>query len=228
MNLKNRVDSELEDDDEHPKNQYLGYFVRGISVNEYTIHINEPIQMPEYYTNTVNVLSGCSKHDTVKFLINSPGGFLIGLFSLLDAIAKTEATTVAVLTGQCHSAASILALHCDYIEVGPYATSLCHNVRYGSSGKSSDIVDHVMHMSSVSEKLVRETYSGYLTEQEILDLLKGKEFYMESEEIVTRLQKREEYLAAQEALPVEEVEEVSVEETMETISKRKTKRLKKE
>ncbi len=224
-----RKNLNIEDDSEEaPRNQYLGYFVRGMTLNEYTIHINEPIQMPEYYTNTVNVLAGCSKHDTVKFYINSPGGLLVGLVSLLDAIAKTEATTIAVLTGECHSAASILALHCDYIEVGPYATSLCHNVRYGSSGKSSDIVDHVMHMSSVSEKLVRETYSGYLTEQEILDLLKGKEFYMESEEIVTRLQKREEYLAAQEAVPVEEVEEVSVEETMETISKRKTKRLKKE
>ena len=223
--LKNKVESE-DDMEDAPKSLYLGYFVKGISITEYTFHINEPIQCPEYYTNVVNVLLGAGKHDTCKFIINSPGGLLVGLLSLLDAMAKTEATTVAVMSGECHSAASILALHCDYIEVGPYATSLCHNVRYGVSGKSADIADHVNHMIAVSEKLVRETYSGFLTEQEILDLLKGKEFYMEADEIVERLNARDAYEQAfDDQETPEESSEVDVKQVMEVIEKKKSKRL---
>lgn len=187
--LSRRVQEDEEDDFVNPPR--LGFFVNSFSVNQYTVPLDEAVVNPAYYRDIVNMLYGAGEHDTVVFTINSPGGRLDGLLSLLDAIASTNAKTIASLTGSAHSAASILALHCDMLDVGPYSTMLCHNVSYGYSGKGSDVLSHVQHVSKTSEKLFRDTYKDFLTEEEIAEVLAGKELYLDAEEIEERAANRE-------------------------------------
>jgi len=187
------------DDFVPPKN--LGYFVNTIPVSTYTVFLNEAIVSPVYYTDVVNMLYHASEHDTVIFNINSPGGQLNGLQSLLDAVMSTQASTIAMLVGECHSAASIFALHCDMVDVGPLATMLCHNVSYGYSGKGSDVLSHVQHVSKNSENLFRTTYKDFLSEQEINEVLAGKELYLDALEIAQRLEAREAAQVEKEEIP---------------------------
>ena len=116
-----------------------------------------------------------------------------GLLSLLDAIETTEAMTIADITGECSSAASILALNCDQCVVGKYAEMLAHEVSYGVGGKGSDNLSHVQHIKKISDKLIWDTYEGFLEDHEIESVLNGKELFLDSDEIIERLNKREEY-----------------------------------
>lgn len=171
----------------------LGYFFETVNSTQYTVPIDENFMEASYYRGIVNMLAQANEQDIVIFRINSPGGQFSGLLSLLDAIETTQAMTIADITGQAASAASILALNCDQCVVGKYAEMLAHEVSYGVGGKGSDNLSHVQHIKKISDKLIWETYEGFLDDDEIESVLNGKELFLDSDEIIERLNKREEY-----------------------------------
>lgn len=169
----------------------LGFFVKVNQQHLFMVSLDEPFLEPKHYRNVVAMMLEAKEEDTVMFLINSPGGLMDGLLTLLDAIKQTDATTVAVLVGQVSSAASMLALHCDEVEVSDNSTMLCHNISYGTGGKGADVLSHVKHVSKTSDKLLRSTYKDFLSTQEIDDMISGKEIYLDADEIQDRLDARE-------------------------------------
>lgn len=196
------IDDEEDDEDVVGAGSVLGYFVKQEVANQYTVTIDEPFVSPKYYRGIISMLMGCTENDSVIFLINSPGGALNGLLTLLEGINMTDATTIAVLVGECASAASMFALHCDQVHVSDNATMLCHNVRYGTGGKGADVLSHVQHVSQTSEKLLRKTYTHFLKEQEIDEMIGGREIYLNAEDIRERLQNKQDILdALDEELP---------------------------
>ena len=212
-----RTDHDDEDDGDFVGSKTtLGYFMKQKIATQYTVTIDEAFTEPSYYRGVVSMLMGASEEDTVIFLINSPGGRLSGLLTLLEGINMTDATTLAVLVGECSSAASMFALHCDQVFVSENATMLCHNVSYGTNGKGSDVLAHVNHVAKTSEKLLRSTYLNFLSEKEILELLNGQEIYLDSDEIKARLEQKQKATADQEQEPEPETEpetEVKVKRT---------------
>lgn len=195
-----------EDSDEFEGNkENLGFFVQTQVARQYTVTIDEPFIQPSYYRGIISMLMNATEADSVIFLLNSPGGMYSGLVALIEAVKMTDATTMAVLIGECASAASIFALHCDTVFVSDNATMLCHNISYGTGGKGSDILSHVQHVSKTSEKLLRGTYEHFLSPKEIDELLNGREIYLDSEEIKERLEQKQRIL--EEAEQVEEVPE---------------------
>ena len=190
-NPRRKDDDESEDGELVQEDQQLGYYVKSRSQYQYTVSIDSSFGSPSYYRGVVQMLMNAGEDDMVIFLVNSPGGLLSGLLTLLEGLRMTEATTVAVLVGQTSSAASMFALHCDQVSVGENATMLCHNISYGVNGKGADIVAHVEHTTKTAEKLIRKTYELFLTEQEIVDMMHGKEIYLDADEIVERLTAKE-------------------------------------
>lgn len=198
MNTKYQAEQDDDDGDFVGSKTTLGYFMKQKVATQYTVTIDEAFTEPSYYRGVVSMLMGASEEDTVIFLINSPGGRLSGLLTLLEGINMTDATTLAVLVGECSSAASMFALHCDQVFVSENATMLCHNVSYGTNGKGSDVLAHVNHVAKTSEKLLRSTYLNFLSEKEILELLNGQEIYLDSDEIKARLEQKQKATADQE------------------------------
>lgn len=199
MSTKQRTRSD--EDDEmffSPMRGPLGFTVNTRQMHNFSVHINEEIKSPDYYSKIFDMLIDAGEADMVTFFICSPGGRVDGLNVLLEGIRMTEAHTVAVLLGECHSAASILALNCNEIIVTDSAESLVHSCRFGSSGKAADIAAHTAHTLKTTEKLARETYGqGFLTELELKQMLEGKEFYFDSDQLRERLNRRLEYMQAE-------------------------------
>ena len=187
---------ERDEDDEDMFPNKLGYSYRQEVRSHVTVHLNQPFMQPEYYDNVVDALGRASPEDIFEFKINSPGGHYSGLVSLLDAVENTDAMVIADIVGEAHSAASIFALSCHQVRVGPYAEMLAHSARYGFAGKSSDNVSHVLHTAKVMSKVLFKAYEGFLSESEIQEVISGKELYLDSEQIMERLEKREEYFEA--------------------------------
>lgn len=206
-----------EDDDEDKGT--LGFFINTVQVTHVQVPIDEPVKAPHYYRDVVNMLQKASEHDTVEFLINTPGGDVQGFNSLLFGIQTTSANTLATIVGACHSAGSLLALSCDSVQVADNATMLCHAASFGAYGKSSDVVSQAVHIQKHTENIMRKCYHNFLTKEEQDSLLLGKDFWFESEEIKARLIRRQELDAAEELLQANE-SEVEVEEKPK--SKRKT------
>ena len=159
-----------------------------------TIPIDTRIREASYYRHVAQRITNTSENDLIKFEIHSPGGAYNGLTALLSAVLRTEATTVAYMNGECHSAASMLALSCDEVQVSPFASMLCHFVRYGTAGKSSDIKAFVDHTHDTGAEVFRGIYWGFLTEDEVGACIEGKELWLNAVEIQSRLLKREELL----------------------------------
>lgn len=172
----------------------LGFTVKTKQVHNFMVHINEDIKAPDHYAKIFDMLLDAGPEDIVSFFIASPGGRIDGLNVLLEGLRMTEAYTVAVLIGEAHSAASILALNCDEVVVTDSAESLVHSCRFGASGKAADIAAQTAHTIKITEKIARQTYSGFLTEDELSLMLAGKEYYFDAEEIKERLERRAKFL----------------------------------
>ena len=52
------------------------------------------------------------------------------------------------------------------------------------------MLDQLQHERVWSEKLLREIYSDFLTEQEIVSMLNNKDLWMDGDEVIKRLEKR--------------------------------------
>ena len=194
MNKKFKTTNFDDDDEDEMKSVgTLGYFTKEISYYEITVPIDEVIKDQSYYRQVVQRISELSENDVIKFEISSPGGNLDGLFSILSALEKTQATAVAILNGKVHSAASMLALNCDQIFVSENAYMMIHNVSFGSVGRMSDVTSHVDFVKKQTKKLVDSTYEGFLSPEEIEDVHKGIEIWLDADEIVVRLEARQKY-----------------------------------
>lgn len=190
MQVRRKRSVDEDEDFEEIADGSLGFTSTQKVYNKYTVHIDEPVKPASYYRNVTNMIANSKEGDFVEFEISSPGGYLNGLIALLSAMQKSNSTKVAWINGECHSAASMLALSCDIIYVAPYSTMLVHFIRYGSSGKSADVLSHVKHVQDTAEEMFRDIYKYFLTEEEMKLCLDGKEMYMDSLEIQKRLKKR--------------------------------------
>lgn len=176
---------------------YLPYYRKSVTYNQICIDIDEPFRDPSYYRNVTQAIEELGEDDQVKIRFNSPGGNAWGLITLLNAIKTTDADVVGIIEGECHSAASILALHCKQIIVMPYSTMMIHACSYGTVGKDSDIVSHVTHATEWNRKLIENTYSCFLTQAEIKEVLSGREFWFDADEMQKRFEARVKHLEKQ-------------------------------
>lgn len=71
------------------------------------------------------------------------------------------------------------------------ASFMIHESNYGSGGTASNVRRHTEHVDKKNDKFVRSTYKGFLSEEEIEDVLKGVEIYLDAEQIRERLSLRE-------------------------------------
>ena len=213
MNRKIITRNSEEEEESKIQELYLPFAERVVQYTQIVVPIDEGIQPPRYYRNVVERLKNLSEDDECRFSINSEGGRLDGLLSLLDAIQNTEATTVAEIIGEVHSAAGILALNCEVVQVSPYASMLVHNVQFGAAGSGSYVRDMVRHTLDFSDYLFRNTYSGFLTEKEIEEVFNGREMWLQSDEIKRRLNNKFEYLKSLQGASTNPESEVAPEST---------------
>lgn len=197
--VKNLPTLKADSDDEEVSNPsfnplFLDHAERSIQLTQMTVYIDEGFREPKYYRRVADRIAGLGSNDEVKFIINSPGGRLDGLVTLLDALQQTDANSVAIISGEAHSAASILALNCNQVYVSDYSTMLVHSVHFGAVGKGADVRDQVKHTLDFSERIFRQTYTGFLSEDEINQVLNGKEIWLVGEEIAERLENKIKYL----------------------------------
>jgi ATP-dependent protease ClpP protease subunit len=157
----------------------------------YEYYVSDEIGEASEYTDWFQEIRNTRNSDAIKIHINSPGGNLFTTIQFLQALAETEAHIIASVEGICMSAATMLFLAADEFQIAPHSMFMFHNYSGGSFGKGGEMYDNLVHERKWSEKLLTDVYSDFLTKAEIQALLNNKDLWMDSDEVIARLKKRD-------------------------------------
>lgn len=160
---------------------------------DYLVALPEEIGSPSQYSTLIALFSFAEEGDTITLEINNGGGYLNTALQICNAMADCKAHITAILNTEGHSAASLIFLSADSCGVGKYASMLCHEGGTGMMGKPSDVRRQMQHYDKMGERVIRDTYEGFLTVEEIDRILDGLELFLDDKEIISRLAIRDEY-----------------------------------
>lgn len=155
-------------------------------------YISGEITSPETYIEVFDIIRHAREHDTVKIYINSFGGDLFSAIQFMRVMADSEAYVVCSVEGACMSAATMIFLAADSVEITPHSSFMVHNYSSGAFGKGGEMYHQIQHERKWSERLLKEVYEDFLTDDEIQHVLENKDLWMDVDEVVLRMEEREE------------------------------------
>lgn len=150
-----------------------------------TAYLMSEVYEPETYNELCYTLEH-TKADCVKIVMNNGGGMLDSMLSIRTAIHKCNATVVAVIDGTVASAATMITLECDEIEVGDGISWLTHYYSGGSAGKGNELRAKNAFDEVEIPKMFKEIHKGFLTDEEIEKVIDGKDMWLNKEDILKR------------------------------------------
>lgn len=156
----------------------------------HTLKFNSYIDEPEHYSEFCDIILSAAESDVVEIYFNSGGGNGSSMVEIMNIMDQCKAPIHGFLVGSASSAASYLFLHCDVCYVGKHVDMLCHQVSYRTGGSHHEIKASVDHMDKLEWRLVKDTYKHFLSDDEINDLMNGKQIYLDEFEIAERLENR--------------------------------------
>jgi len=155
------------------------------------LYLKSVLEHPEEMVSFIEILSVFSENDQVEIHVNTPGGAVYSLDSLLHAMRKCEAHIHGICTGEVASAGTWVALNCDSIEVSPDVVFLFHSATYGVGGKQEDVRQRVEFETKHLRKFIETHYEHFFTSEEIDKIINEKhEWYMDADEFLERYERR--------------------------------------
>ncbi len=153
----------------------------------YEFYLVGDIESPEEYTEWFDTIRNIGPHDVVRFYINSTGGDLFTSIQFMSVIKQCQGTVMVEVEGACMSAATMIMLASENIDVSDNSMFMFHNYSGGVIGKGGEMYDNIMHERAWSEQLLRDVYANFLDEEEIKQILDNRDIWMDSAEVIRRL-----------------------------------------
>lgn len=160
------------------------------TAQHHDVFLDSSIEEPSQYRELLSLLFNASEDDTVHIFINSNGGHLDTAVAIVEGLKATGAHVVAILIGACHSAASIISMYCHEVVVLDSAYSMVHTASFGASGNTSNVKSHTEFTVMQVEKLLNDTYEGFLTKEELDKVKSGVELWFDAADITQRMKSR--------------------------------------
>ena len=160
---------------------------------EYDVSIRDAIDSNDYFADLIELLRTATQEDVFHLYFSTDGGMLDATQELLAAMSVTEATVVGHLVNKAISAGSIIFLNCHEWQVYSGSFMMNHQMSYSAGGGNQNVKGQVDFYARMNEKLVKNTYTGFLTPEEIQDVLNGKDVYLEDVEVAERLEQYAEF-----------------------------------
>ena len=156
-----------------------------------TVFLNDEIYEPGVYNELCYTLENTSA-DQVRLYINNGGGQLDAMLSIIASMERCSCEITGVLSGTVASAATMIALKCDKLEVAEHTAFMIHSASGGTSGKVHETKAYMEFNDKNLKEIFNAVYKSFLTDIEIKRVLDGKDMWMTKEEVVTRFAKMKE------------------------------------
>jgi len=159
----------------------------------HVIRIHEDISEPSNWSDELDLINGASELDTIVLDVCSPGGYLDTAMLFHRSLNSCAAHTVAIIGPECASAASIISLSAREWILDDTSSLMIHTSSYSLGGKDIDILEHANFSRLQLKRLYEKVYSGFLSSDELSDVIKGTPFYFGADQIAERLEALTEY-----------------------------------
>lgn len=144
----------------------------------------------EDYLAWFQTIRNAGETDVVVIHINSYGGDMMTAIQLMQAIGESDATILCSVEGACMSAATIVFLSGDQYQINEFSMFMFHNYSGMAMGKGGEMYDAISHERVWSDNLLRKVYDGFLTKKELNTIMENKDIWMNADEVIKRLEKR--------------------------------------
>ena len=162
--------------------------------HKYTIRIDRVLEEPELFQEELATIRMANENDIVHLLINSQGGRDDTMKAFLNVISQCPAHIITEIESDCNSAVTMIFLAGDEMRVTDDAELMIHTGAYGTSGKEGNVRQQVEFFAKSNARLMKKYYKGFLTDNEIEEVINGKDMWMDAKEIIQRLDNRQEIL----------------------------------
>jgi ATP-dependent protease ClpP protease subunit len=159
----------------------------------YNIYLFGAIECPTQFIGAIEVMRMATENDTIVIHLQTCGGSIDATDTFIQAMRECEAPIVVRASGGVHSAGTLILLEADHFTLSENFSSLIHNGSTGAAGKFSDYKSETAFTAKWFERGLRTAYEGFLTEDEIDDVIKGVDMWLDADEWMRRAQARNEY-----------------------------------
>jgi len=149
-------------------------------------YLTSEIAEPSEYNEFCYLLSTASEAETFHIFLNTPGGILDSAFMIVDAINNSKARVVAHLSGCVASAGTIIALACSELIIADHIEFMVHNYSGGIAGKGHEMKARQEFVDASLQKAFHTLYAGFLTKEEMQEVIDGKDMWMGKAEVLSR------------------------------------------
>ncbi len=154
-----------------------------------TVFLNDEIYEPGAYNELCYTLENTIA-DGVRLYMNNGGGNLDGMLSILASMKKCGCEITGVLSGTVASAATMIALQCDKLEVADHTSWLTHYYSGGTGGKGNEIKAKNDFERIEIPKMFKQLHKDFLTSAEITKVIDGKDIWLNKDQILERFARK--------------------------------------
>jgi ATP-dependent protease ClpP protease subunit len=173
-------------------------------VNVHEFYLSGEIESAENYIQWFDTIRHAGETDVIKIYLNSPGGDVFTAVQFMRVLQETDANIVMSVEGICASAATMIMLCGNTFEISDHTMFMFHNYSGGTFGKGGEMLDQLKHERKWSEKLLRDVYKDFLTNDEVTSLLENKDIWMDAMEVGERLKAKQAKIEADNVAKEEE------------------------
>jgi len=201
------------------KRPYMMYESANVARN-IDIYISDEFAEPLLYCEMIHVIRTATPNDTIYLHLNTPGGRLDTGVQLISAIRSSEARIITILDGVAHSMGALLFLCGHEMIIHDHAQLMFHTYSGGVFGKGSDIRGQTDATEDWFRIIANDICYPFMSKREIARMLKGEDFWFQTEQIEQRLEKMGEILMKQAKEQVEEMEAAEINRMIEILAER--------
>ena len=160
-------------------------FVYPIPTHDYVIYIDD-LSWLEDHQERLQLIRMATPDDSIRIVINSPGGVVSIAMAYVNAMAESAANIVTHAEGNVCSAGTVLWLAGEERTVSPLTMFMFHNYQGGTWGDGANMHSQIIFEKAYFERLVERFYGNVLTEEEISRIKGGGQVWMDELEVLGR------------------------------------------
>ena len=111
---------------------------------------------------------------------------------MVNAIRDCEAPVIGTLSGEAASAATVILLSCDGLRIKPYSTMMINSASFGGYNHQSNMVSQTVFVDKQARKILTDAYQDFVSPSELDSIFSGLELRLDYDQIIERLERRDE------------------------------------
>jgi len=171
------------------KKDFFELVKKPITKYHYQIYIKDSIRETDNLCTLINLLRSASKGDQITIYINSSGGWLNTTQQILNAMEDCDAEITTIADGRVASAATLIFMAGANRIIKDNSTFMFHNYSAGVNGKGHEMFQKITFQHQYYPELMKKYYKDFFNEEEILEIVEGKDVWMSGKEVQAKLDK---------------------------------------